>query len=926
MSRSYKYICSIDGDIELSIIGNVCPKCGRALNCVPKFSDEEIRFALGVSAVKDTYSTTYDVEKKELSPSCTDDNKKPTSLPKPTFEPKKKESKPVNQDNNEKGRTDILDIVDKAFLARGIIGCHSVKNILKDEVKRMNVCDMSGGSENVSIKNQSIIVAGNVCSGKSLLADAFSDIILDYHIRQNRTVQIVKIDDILEAFNKNGNKGVLQLFDKMKDVVIRLSAPLDEVFLKDDGTTKIDYGLVKSLYYVMATRRNEITFIYEGSMSIASGFYTCKYNRHNVIKIDIPAYSTDELTEIAEKMCKKGHNCVLTNPAKEMVKKRIEMETFDDSYTSGIFLGELVDDAFSNLCKRISRNEGKMGVLDDVDFMSSQIDMNEVNKIMDELMEYKEQIHVIEEAEKLIRRAKASYERIQAGNKPLTQEFYHMIFEGPVGTGKSSIAPIFGRFFKALGILKKGHFVEISKSDLESQYVGETAVKMEEYVQQALDGVLFIDEAYTLVGDSTKGQQSNHGIEAMEVLLRDLTRYKNRLVVILGGYPNETEKLLKLNQGMPSRFPTIVEFVDYSEDKMIDIFYRMLKKQQVDIYPNSENDIRKLITVSSKSPSFRGGRGVSVLIDRLKDRMVLRTSKTSDGTYGFDGISQEDVFALLGNDFGDDSLDALLAELDNMIGLTSVKNHIHGLVKSGIGDKRLKEAGIHVGQTNSLNMALLGAPGTCKTTIARLVAKIYLKLGYLKYDRFVECSARDLIAGYVGMSEERVTEYIESAEGGCLFIDEFYSLCNGNETAGNSFAKGVIEKINAVADQNRLMIVIAGYPEEMNNAISRGNAGLDSRFKTRIIFPDYTTDELVDIFEYQLNKMSLEMPDALIPAVKELILDDRNNINARGGVYGNGRSIRNLVDKVSLNYKRRMANPDVEISNIISLEDLKEVI
>lgn len=926
MSRSYKYICSIDGDIELSIIGNVCPKCGRPLNCVPKFSDDEIRFALGISTVKDTYSTTYDMEKKELSPSCTDDNKKPISLPKPTFEPKKKETKPVNQDNNEKGRTDILDIVDKAFLARGIIGCHSVKNILKDEVKRMNVCDMSGGSENVSIKNQSIIFAGNVCSGKSLLADAFSDIILDYHIRQNRTVQIVKIDDILEAFNKNSNKGVLQLFDKMKDVIIRLSAPLDELFLTDDGTTKIDYGLVKSLYYVMTTRRNEITLIFEGSMSIASVFYTCKYNRHNVIKIDIPAYSTDELTEIAEKMCKKGHNCVLTNPAKEMVKKRIEMETFDDSYASGIFLGELVDDAFSSLCKRISRNEGKMGVLDDVDFMSSQIDMNEVNKIMDELMEYKEQIHVMEEAEKLIRRAKASYERIHAGNKPLTQEFYHMIFEGPVGTGKSSIAPIFGRLFKALGILKKGHFVEISKSDLESQYVGETAVKMEEYVQQALDGVLFIDEAYTLVGDPTKGQQSNHGIEAMEVLLRDLTRYKNRLVVILGGYPNETEKLLKLNQGMASRFPTIVEFVDYSEDKMIDIFYRMLKKQQVDIYPNSENDIRKLITVSSKSPSFRGGRGVSVLIDRLKDRMVLRTSKTSDGTYEFDGISQEDVFALLGNDCGDDSLDALLTELDNMIGLTSVKNHIHGLVKSGIGDKRLKEAGIQVGQTNSLNMALLGAPGTCKTTIARLIAKIYLKLGYLKYDRFVECSARDLIAGYVGMSEERVTEYIESAEGGCLFIDEFYSLCNGNETAGNSFAKGVIEKINAVADQNRLMIVIAGYPEEMNNAISNGNAGLDSRFKTRIIFPDYTTDELIDIFEYQLNKMSLEMPDALIPAVKELILDDRNNINARGGVYGNGRSIRNLVDKVSLNYKRRMANPDVEISNIISLEDLKEVI
>lgn len=92
-----------------------------------------------------------------------------------------------------------------------------------------------------------------------------------------------------------------------------------------------------------------------------------------------------------------------------------------------------------------------------------------------------------------------------------------------------------------------------------------------------------------------------------------------------------------------------------------------------------------------------------------------------------------------------------------------------------------------------MNLCLLGQPGTCKTTIAKLLAKIYLQLGLLKKDVFIECSARDLIAGYVGMSEERVSEYLSRAEGGCLFIDEFYSLCL-NENNTSSYSQGVIEK------------------------------------------------------------------------------------------------------------------------------------
>lgn len=206
------------------------------------------------------------------------------------------------------------------------------------------------------------------------------------------------------------------------------------------------------------------------------------------------------------------------------------------------------------------------------------------------------------------------------------------------------------------------------------------------------------------------------------------------------------------------------------------------------------------------------------------------------------------------------------------------------------------------------------------------MAKIYLQLGLLKKDVFIECSARDLIAGYVGMSEERVSEYLSRAEGGCLFIDEFYSLCL-NENNTSSYSQGVIEKINAVADENRLMIIIAGYPDKMLYAINHGNDGLDSKFKTRILFDEYTDDELLDIFTYHLEKRNLTLPTTLIPNVKAIIASDKERTKKRGSVYGNGRNIRNLVDSVVINYKSRISElPEEEdIDTAITEDDLKEV-
>lgn len=311
------------------------------------------------------------------------------------------------------------------------------------------------------------------------------------------------------------------------------------------------------------------------------------------------------------------------------------------------------------------------------------------------------------------------------------------------------------------------------------------------------------------------------------------------------------------------------------------------------------------------------------MIDNLNTIANDRVAK-NDSIY--DGIVHSDVITLLGDYNDDNSLDSLLAQLNRLPGLHNVKKAVNKLVSSSKGDLKLRKKGIQTGDSIPMNLCLLGQPGTCKTTVAKLLAKIYLQLGLLKKDVFVECSARDLIAGYVGMSEERVSEYLSRAEGGCLFIDEFYSLCL-NENNTSSYSQGVIEKINAVADENKLMIIIAGYPDKMLYAINHGNDGLDSRFKTKILFDEYTDDELLDIFTYHLEKRNLTLPTTLIPNVKAIIASDKEKTKERGSVYGNGRNMRNLVDSVVINYKSRISElPEEEdIDTAITEDDLKEV-
>lgn len=226
------------------------------------------------------------------------------------------------------------------------------------------------------------------------------------------------------------------------------------------------------------------------------------------------------------------------------------------------------------------------------------------------------------EVEKLTR-----YLEIQAKRKehqltqpPLT---LHMVFTGNPGTGKTTVARIIAKIFRALNILQKGHLVETDRMGLVGQYVGHTAKKTDETVQHALDGILFIDEAYSLVSSSG---ENDFGGEAIDTLVKRMEDHRDRLLIIVAGYPNEMEEFIETNPGLRSRFSTYVHFPNYTPEELVQILEIFCRKNQ---YKLSEEAKRKVAQIFEKALSedehnFGNGRYVRNLFEQALRNQALR--------------------------------------------------------------------------------------------------------------------------------------------------------------------------------------------------------------------------------------------------------------------------------------------------------------
>ena len=247
------------------------------------------------------------------------------------------------------------------------------------------------------------------------------------------------------------------------------------------------------------------------------------------------------------------------------------------------------------------------------------------------------------------------------------------------------------------------------------------------------------------------------------------------------------------------------------------------------------------------------------------------------------------------------SIDEYLDELNQLVGLEKVKKDVNSLINLVQIRKIRQERGIKQ-PPMSLHLVFSGNPGTGKTTVARLLAKIYHEIGVLSQGQLIECDRSSLVGGYVGQTAIKTQEVIQKALGGILFIDEAYALASSSE---NDYGQEAINTILKAMEDNRddLIVIVAGYPALMDNFLN-SNPGLESRFNKFIYFDDYDEEQLYEIFMLMCNQASLKLDEGAEQYLKEYF---KKMYETRSKNFANGRSVRNFFEEVLTAQANRLA-------------------
>ena len=655
---------------------------------------------------------------------------------------------------------------------------------------------------------------------------------------------------------------------------------------------------------IVAGYRNEMRRFIDSNPGLASRFSKT---------IDFPSYTTAELCEIFKRMATR-QQFNLPEGFEARLKPWIESRAKAEDWANAREMRTLLERSREAQAMRVASDPSadiSVVTIQDIVLATGQQDEGNEAAIaaaLDKLNAMVGLAPLKEEVQALIARKQVEQKRREQG-LDVSSVSQHMVFTGPPGVGKTEVARVIGEVFRALKVLRKGHVVETDRASLVAGYVGQTAIKTLDKCKEALDGILFIDEAYSLA--ATPGLGTDLGKEAIDTLLKFMEDNRDRIIVIVAGYRNEMRHFIDSNPGLASRFTKTFDFPPYSPAELFEIFKRMAARQQFNLPQDFEAKLKPWIESRAKAEDWANAREMRTLLEKTREAQALRVAK--DASADVSVVTIEDVVHATGQKIEDNeaSVAAALAKLDEMVGLAPVKQEVKRLsARMGVEQKR-KEQGLPVAAV-SQHMVFTGPPGVGKTEVARVIGEVFRSLKVLRKGHLVETDRAGLVAGYIGQTATKTLDKCKEALDGILFIDEAYTLA-AIQGGAHDFGKEAIDTLLKFMEDNRerIVVIVAGYPNEMRRFIE-SNPGLGSRFTKTIDFPPYGVADLCEILKRMAARQKFSLPDDFQAALTPWI-EQRSKVQD----WGNARSMRTLLEKARESQAIRIStDADADLSRI----------
>jgi SpoVK/Ycf46/Vps4 family AAA+-type ATPase len=794
-----------------------------------------------------------------------------------------------------------------------MIGLSKVKDAVREiaqTIKMQKELEEKGGSKAEQLAIH-LVFYGNPGTGKTTVARKLGALF--------QAMELLPSDNIVETDRSGLVAGYIgqtaPMVKEMCDKAMGGILFIDEAYTLSSGGGG-DFGkeAIDTLLKRMEDDRGKFVVIAAGYKNEMQNFIQANPGLKSRFthELELEDYTPDELFAIFKSMVKsKGSK--LSNDAEINAKDAIDdiHRKKGKDFANGRTIRNLLDDTIRKMSARIAklpeaqRTVEMLSTITAEDIPYEKPKVKTVDEILIELDCMIGLSKVKTAVRQLIETISMQKEREEKGGAKAKIQAIHLCFYGNPGTGKTTVARKLGALFKTMGLLPTDNMIEVTRAEMVAGYVGQTAPQVNKMCDNALGGILFVDEAYDLCRDS----YDSYGNEAVTALLKRMEDDRGKFVVIAAGYRKEMDDFLQSNSGFKSRFTHFLELDDYNPDELFDIFVSMAKSNGYTLSPDGEKQAVKVITEihRTRGKDFANGRAMRNLLDDTIRRMPERLASFTQEQRTVEALS-----TITESDFSfekkeERTVNEILTELDAMIGMTDIKKTVREIAnKIQIQKEQEEKDGTkNAGEGN--NIVITGNPGTGKTTIVRTLGALFKTIGLLKTETVIEVNGNDLKGSYLGQSKDKVNEKCDEAMGGILFVDEAYVLADTQRGgAADQYARESVEILmtRLENDRTKFVGVVAGYEKEMQMFLDTVNPGMRRRFKHYLHLSDYSAEELFAIFSSMVKKSGYSLTQDASEAAKKAITDMYNN---KGPNFGNAGEIRVFFEKITSRLATRLS-------------------